>query len=939
MAHVVEISNPFEPLKDTRRHVIDGGQTVREFLVSIRPGFVEFDRPTICLANGNPLLRKDWGEYKIKQNDVINFVAMPGANVLVYAFYALIVVSVAYSVYVLATMPKPKTPGDLPEADPTYDLKGQTNQLKLGVPIEVPYGRCRLWPTYAARPYNAYIDNEQWQYSLFCLGQGSFEIHEVRIEDTEISNFEDVTYEIYAPGEQVTLFPDNVVTSVEVNSIELFGPNEPEYSGPNGPYTANPAQTLCNRLEIDVTLPLGLYYSNDDGGLDNRTVTALFEYRKIDDDGNPLGDWATLANFSKTLKTNTPKRFTVGLNVPQGRYEVRGVRTNNKDTNARAVNVLNWAALRAFLPSTKDYGDVTLLALKARASNNLNDRSAARLNVYATRKLPTWNGSAWTAPTATRSLVWAFCDVFRAEYGGRLADSYFDLTALSALNTYFNTNEIYFDFIFDQRTTLWEAAKTICQVGRAIPMLNGSQPTIIREQPKTLPTAIFNPDNIVEGSFIWEIKLSGVNDYDGVEIEYTDPDSWKIETIKCLVGDDEGYEPEPIRLSGCTSRTVAYREGMYRRSVSKLVRENVKFATGLEGHIPTYGDLIGVCHDLPRWSQGGLVLEKNGLTLTLSEPVTFGPSGTHVIALRTKSGAVSGPHTVIAGPDDYHVLLVGEIDTSEFYFEDPTHEPALFLFGLSTDWTKLCKVVGIQPGDDDTVEISAVAYVPEVFAFDADTPPPLGSNQVPDGVPDLPNVTGLNVVALVGTLNTAQANWDLSLGARYYVVQKSYDGTNWDAVAATAANFVQFEIVPGVVYVRVSGVNVGQGPWINWDGYIGVSFLAVGVVSNLRVEPPYSGGDLSVAWDAATEAVLYSIRIYNPDGDVVRTFIASGLSFVYTLAQMVADGTNETSVQVGVTALNSANIPGTETLFWAINIAVNNDGDTIINNDGDTFRT
>ena len=68
-----------------------------------------------------------------------------------------------------------------------FDLKGQYNQVRLGNPIEVPYGRNRLWPSIAAREYNKYVNNDQYRYSLYCLGQGSYGIEALQIEDTALA--------------------------------------------------------------------------------------------------------------------------------------------------------------------------------------------------------------------------------------------------------------------------------------------------------------------------------------------------------------------------------------------------------------------------------------------------------------------------------------------------------------------------------------------------------------------------------------------------------------------------------------------------------------------------------------------------------------------------------------------------------------------------------
>jgi hypothetical protein len=698
-----------------------------------------------------------------------------------------------------------------------FDLKGQYNQVRLGNPIEVPYGRNRLWPSIAAREYNKYVNNDQYRYSLYCLGQGSYGIEALQIEDTALADFQDVTYGVYGPGEQVTLFPDNVVTSIEVATIELLGPNEVGYAGVSGPFTVNAAGTLTNHLEVDVVLPNGLYLLANDGTLGDLTVTALFEYRLIDDAGAALGVWTTLSSFTKTLRTNTPQRVTLELDVPSGRYEVRGVRTNDKNTDAKAGNTLQWVALRAFLPSTKDYGNVTMVALKAKATNNLNDSAARRFNVVGTRMLRTWDVATqtWNAEAATRSLAAAFCDAFQAEYGGQLADSYLYLDELAALGTTLDAAGIYFDFVFDQRSTVWETARVIARVARAVPMLNGSRVTMIRDVPKTLPTAVFNQDCIVEGSLSWDMKLAGVDEYDGVEIEYVDSTTWKTETVVVLVGDDAGDNLEQVKLPGCTDRTRAFREGYYYRAGKKYVRENFTFRTGFEGYLPSYGDLIGLAHDLPRWGTGGMVLalDATRTVLTLSEPVAF--VGACVIGLRAKDGTLAGPYTVSAGADARQVTSAVPLPDS-FYF-DATHEPPMFLFGPSADWSKLCVVTGLRPGEDDTVEVQAVPYDARLFDGDALVPDPLDGAPIPDAVEDLPAVVGLQVVTVPNVPLAALASWQTSLGALSYVVQLSYDNVNWETVATPNVNYAQFNVAAGHLYVRVAAVNVGAGVWSYWD--------------------------------------------------------------------------------------------------------------------------
>ena len=128
-----------------------------------------------------------------------------------------------------AALPLPRPPV-LPQASPTYTIGAQGNQARIEQAIPVQYGRLLAWPDFAAQPYTEFAGNEQYLYQLLCLGAGEYDIEEIRIEDTPIAAFAEITTEIIAPGAQVTLFPTNVITSVEVSGQELTGQTAATYS-------------------------------------------------------------------------------------------------------------------------------------------------------------------------------------------------------------------------------------------------------------------------------------------------------------------------------------------------------------------------------------------------------------------------------------------------------------------------------------------------------------------------------------------------------------------------------------------------------------------------------------------------------------------------------------------------------------------------------------
>lgn len=823
--------NPFEPRDVAESCDLEEPITIRQWLRR-RYGeqFEEFEYPTLCLIDGNMIGRSQWDSRPICNREHVAFVRMAGTDPMTWLYIITAVVAI-FSAYVVLTMPTPIT-DQRDAADSVWSLDGQRNQNKLGQPIEVIYGKPEIWPSYAANPYTQYIGNEQWLFQLFCLGHGEFEVEQTRIEDTNMANFSHIEHAYYGPADVVTLFPTTVENNNEVGNLYLPGMNEPD-PGWKGPFVANSIGTDAFRIEADFVAPHGVFEIDANGKYKNWLLNIALEVREIDDTGAPIGGWIEIARReSGAFRTTTPQRYTLGGSVLAGRWEARAQRFSNAlPSDNQGQDDVFWTGLRAYRIDPQNYGNVTKLAVKAKATNNLNNQSANRINVVGTRKIPVWDSVAgdWTAPTATRNPVWAFCDLWRnAEYGGALADQFLNMQELIQEAADADARGDTFDHVFDQSTTIWEAAKVIARAMRAQPVLEGSRITLVRDSAKTIPTAVFNQHNIVSGSFRREIQLVNVDEEDGFDVEYWDSATGKRETVLCKVAGEEGDRPQTMRLEGVRSRTKAYREGMYMRSAKVLQRENVAFSTGLEGALCRFGDLISVAHDTITASQSGLIVSISGTTVNLREAVSFKPDTVHGIILRKKDGSATGPHVCAAGANSRQVILGAALADSFFFDEE--HEPPYFQFGPIGSVSKLYTLLGVEPaGSDDVVELRAVNYAPAIHGNDGLTAPPYATGYgLPKG-PALPEVSGLSV-DVSEEPGYARASWGAAPGARYYVVEVSYDNEIWEFVGATEDLSLLVPVpFPATYYIRVSGVNVGAGPADNWSGAMGSILPPTGV--------------------------------------------------------------------------------------------------------------
>ena len=846
-ASCVTVRDPFHPSASRELRALNGPGPIRALAL-------KEPVPFIILRNGAPVMRADWDE-PVNSGDVIVVVVLPegggggsnplkmiltiavsffapyagtwiagqmGATLATGSFAAMAVNAVSTMVgmaLVNALIPPPKPTSAqqaqaLAAPSPTYNLQSQGNMGRLDQAIPVQYGRMMSYPDFAAMPYAEYSGNEQFLYQLFCLGQGEYNIEAIRIEDTPIASFAEITYEVIPPHGNLTLFPSNVVTSPEVSGQELTN----SYLGG---YIANAAGSEANTLGIDLVTPRGLYYANDAGGLDRVSLTVVVEARTIDSGGAPTGAWTTLGTETISDKTTTPQRISRRYTVAAGRYEVRMRRTDTKQTDSRYGHEVIWAGLRAYLPETRTFGDVTLIAMRMRASNNLSSQASRKVNVISTRKLPIWNGTTWSAATATTSIAWAIADACRNEtYGGRLTDSRIDLAGLLALNATWASRGDQFNGRFDSAISFWEAVSKIAVAGRAKPYMQGGIMRLTRDGPASIPVTLFSMRNIKRGSLSINYILPGDDTADAVEVAYFDEQYWKPQRVTCTLAGSTANRPAKVDLFGVTGRQQAYKEGLYQAASNRYRRRIIKFSSEMEGFIPAPGDLIAIQHDMPAWGQHAEAVAWDAGTraLTLSEPVTFG-AGTHYVGLRKKDGSIDGPYAVTAGADAYTVVL-GATPTPPPY-TGSAYERTHVVFGAGEAWRQPAKVIAIRPRGLYDVEIEAVNEDPSVHTAEDGMTAPAVSYSSLQTLYTAPVIAGLNMASSTTDNSKALLTWTPAPGADGYQIEMA-QGTDpyasdisWTRVGETSANnFAVTALYGAQTLIRVRAIGMSAGPWV-----------------------------------------------------------------------------------------------------------------------------
>jgi sulfur carrier protein ThiS len=917
--------------------------------------------PTVLMVNGEFYSRREWPELVLHPGDraalmwlaagggqgsqkVLGIVMIIVGAVLTYFGYGQVGVRLMQGGALMLAgamlAPKPMAPSPdinnaLASPSPTYSLQAQGNYARLNQAIPCIYGRVKTYPDFGAQPWGEFINNEQYLYQLHIIGQGEYADLVIRIEDQTLvgtlgadgiwrsdSPFKDISWQIAGPGQAITYFPVRMLNSDAVAQQELLS------NVSIGPFDITDAE--IDHAGFDFVCGRGLYYANDSGSLDARSITFKIYATPLAQSGAawvPGGAEVLLATETITEATTTPQRRSYRYPLTLGRWRFRCVRTDTKDTDSRSGHEINWVGLRGYVPGLQTYGNVTAIAMRILAGSQISSQSAHKVNVIATRMLPTWNPSTgWSLPVATRSIAWAYADVLRNDqYGAGVDDTSLPLAKLYDLETNLWKSHLAdgecFDYAFDRAMPLTEALNHITRAGRCMWYQRGPDYEIVREAYRALPVWHFNMRNIVRGSFKVSFKFDDEDTTDAVEITYFDETTWAPSSFQCVPPGYTNDKPAQVTLPGVQRRAQAAQIGHYIARANRSRRVFGSFQTELEGRMVKPGDLIAVSHDVPSWGLSAELVaftgtgKAGGDVLTLSEPTNLEgvwEAGDHYIALSTRTGGFSGPWRVIQGAEVHQVVLAEPItDAALALYTGGSAERTRVSFGLGDKFAARCLVLPPLRLRGDKVEISFVEDDPAVYDETGATAP-AADQQFQMPITQKPTVRNL-YVTLVG--NTAapmlDLSWDSSGHPSYYLVETSDDGLGYVRAAEPTSGSCRIPVRLGAVWVRVAAVAAVRGDWLGWSGNTAAMMTHPADVQNLRLAQPVAGQptqfnspDPEFVWDAAARADAYRIEVWQ--GGVKRgEYQRTDPRFTYTLVANKGDGGPRRAFEIRVFGLNS----------------------------------
>lgn len=368
------------------------------------------------------------------------------------------------------------------------------------------------------------------------------------------------------------------------------------------------------------------------------------------------------------------------------------------------------------------------------------------------------------------------------------------------------------DMVIQSQIEAYQLIRDICSIFRGMTFWNGESLSVVVDKPRE-PSYIFTNDNVINGDFQYT-SASEKSMYTQCNVTFDDEQNMYQQDVEGVFDTEAalrfGYNPTSITAIGCTRRSEANRRGRWILKTN-LRSQTVNFATGLEGMIPSIGDVIAISDNFLSsnltLNLSGRVMEVSGLQVFVPFKIDARP-GDFIIINRPDGKPVKRTISKVSADGKTIELNVG------FGFD--VKPDTVFAIDRTDLALQQYVVTGISKGDTEeefTYSITAVEYDPNKYdeidyGVNIDDRPI--SIVQPDimQAPENVQVSSYSRVVQGVSVETMVVSWDKVPYASLYEMQWRKGDGNWLNTPRTANKETEVEgIYSGNYQVRVRSVS------------------------------------------------------------------------------------------------------------------------------------
>lgn len=466
----------------------------------------------------------------------------------------------------------------------------------------------------------------------------------VHLDDTPIENFEEVEATLYQASPMGVEVPLKLGGQASNNRVSV----ELETNTPVVRRGTAVSPSEIGRIEVRL-LFTSLYRQDEREGPKEDKAQVRIEYKPASS-----GAWVEVNTYEVSGKTtsNYPKEYAFEVPQSSENYDIRVTKLDPPEDDDERRALIYWESFQEVVPQNPNYKDLSMLHVVGRGTNQLSGVPSIWTDLKSRKvRVPTgynpdtktysggiWDGTFQSSKVYSTNPIWILYDLATDAENG--VASYYNLN-LDKFSAYqvarwcdekvddgaggtqprFTLNNT-----FQDPTGAKELLRYIAGLCASTFFDDGNGNAYLRADVNTDPVALFTPENVIEGEFLYSFS-DVTTRHNDVTVEFVNPSlGWNVDRRRVFDQtsiDLIGRIPHDFTAIGCIDEREAIRRARHHVVTAQKEKQFVAFKTNRAGIALSPYDVFLVADPKVGYGITGRILSTDGRTIKLRDPVTL----------------------------------------------------------------------------------------------------------------------------------------------------------------------------------------------------------------------------------------------------------------------------------------------------------------------------
>lgn len=611
-------------------------------------------------------------------------------------------------------MPDSGSVGDRASSSPTYGWGPLQQTETEGNPIPIIFGEHKVAGQVINKFKTLGSDKKEYYNALLVVNDGLVDsISDIRVNDQPVHNYRGI--ETYT---RLGSLNDNTIPGFN----QIVQQRSPGVRLTTNYHTIETDGNAVEAIGLIFTASRGLYYSNDNGGLDERSAKLDIEYREVGE-----SNWTSYKTVKISGASTEAIRKSVLLDdLSPGQYEVSVSRVGAESTDFREQDGVWWSGFKEIIYDDLIYPGLAKYAIKALATDQLSNQEPRLSCVVKRETVSVYNPNTeeWESRSAYNP-AWATYSLLNTYHGineSRILYDEFKDWADYCAEEVEGEQRFRLNIVLDNLSNAWDNAQRIASMARAKVVRRGSKYGVFVDKPEDDVTHLFTMGNIIDESF--NLQYLPMKDRaNAIEITYIDPDRDYSNQVVGVYSDDYKSSDSidkktSIKLNAAMPRSQAIREGAFRLNSTKYLVRTIEFEAAIDSFPCVLGDLVYFQHIIPHYDDayGGRIVDAGNDDgdgnpyVQLDQELELESGKSYAIMVRLSDDSliektlqsISETHTTDT------LLLSSDWSTVPEQYD-------LYVFGPADTYKKKYRIINTTRSQELTRKITCLEYVSEIY--------------------------------------------------------------------------------------------------------------------------------------------------------------------------------------------------------------------------------